>query len=313
MLETDFFSSILLPGTLGFIMFGVGLSLTRKDFRNIFVQPRGVITGLCGQMLLLPFVAFLIAESWPGLRPEFKVGMVLIAACPGGATSNLITHLLKGNVALSVSMTTANSFLTLFTIPTIMNVALAYFSADEANQVDVEMPVLDTIQQILFITLLPTLAGIAIRAQNAKLALRLERPLKVVMPVMLAGAVAAALLLESKDGESPPVDAYFAALPATLTLNFCGLATGYLLAWAMRLGTASSLTISVEVGLQNSALAITIATSPLILDDAFIAAPAAAYSAFSFFTATLFGLMVKRISRMRKMSLSLNKKEGKQE
>lgn len=300
MIETDFFSRILLPTVLGFIMLGMGLSLTRKDFRNIFVQPKGVITGLVGQMVFLPVFAFFIAEWWPGLRPEFKAGIVLIAACPGGATSNLIAHLLRGNVALSVSMTTVNSFLTLFTIPTIMNIALVYFSP-APEKVEIELPILDTVYKVLFITVLPTLVGILIRARNTRFALLLERPLKVVMPILLALAVSAAVFLEAREGKAVPIQDYIDVLPATLTLNGLGLAIGYGLAFVMSLGTASSLTISVEVGLQNSALAITIASSPLILDNPTIAAPAAAYSLFSFFTALIFGLAVKRISRMQKI------------
>ena len=106
------FSDYFLPVTLAVITLGMGLSLTDRDFRNIFAQPKAVITGICCQMILLPLIAYLIARSMD-IDPLFKVGLMIIAACPGGATSNLITYLLRGNVALSISMTAINSLITL--------------------------------------------------------------------------------------------------------------------------------------------------------------------------------------------------------
>ena len=120
------FSEYFLPLTLAIITLGMGLSLTDRDFRNIFIQPKAVIIGLCCQMILLPVIAYLIARSIP-IAPLFKVGLMIIAACPGGATSNLITYLLRGNVALSISMTALNSLITLITIPLVVHFSLDAF------------------------------------------------------------------------------------------------------------------------------------------------------------------------------------------
>ncbi|MEZ5070565.1 MAG: bile acid:sodium symporter [Bacteroidales bacterium] len=117
------FSEIFLPVTLAVITLGMGLSLTTRDFRRIFAQPKAVIIGLCCQMILLPGIAFLIARS-VHIDPLYSVGLMIIAACPGGATSNLITYILRGNVALSISMTAINSLITLITIPVIVTLSL---------------------------------------------------------------------------------------------------------------------------------------------------------------------------------------------
>ena len=136
------FSGYFLPVTLAIITLGMGLSLTDKDFRNIFLHPKAVIIGLCCQMMLLPLIAWLIARSID-IDPLFKVGLMIIAACPGGATSNLITYLLRGNVALSISMTAMNSIITLLTIPLVVHFSLeAFVHEDAAIRLNVERPLL---------------------------------------------------------------------------------------------------------------------------------------------------------------------------
>lgn len=290
MLETKFFSTFFLPGTLALIMLGMGLSLTAQDFRNIFTQPKAVITGLICQMLLLPAFAFGVAELC-GLRPELQVGLVLIAACPGGATSNLISYLLKGNVALSVSMTTINSFLVIFTIPTIVSIALATFMG-ESN--DLVMPFWETVLNILLITVFPCVLGILIRARNKNFAERLEPKLKVIMPTMLAIAMLAAIFLEKPTGDPISGSDYIKVLPWALLLNLGSMFGGWGIAKALRMDNPKQLTIGLEVGLQNSGLAITVATSASLLNNSELAIPASTYALFSFFTAIAFGLLVNR-------------------
>lgn len=290
MLETNFFSTYLLPGVLAIIMLGMGLSLTGKDFRNIFLQPKAVITGLISQMVLLPAVAIGIAMV-SGLPAEMQVGIVLIAACPGGAVSNLISYLLKGNVALSVSMTSINSFLVIFTIPTIVNIALGTFMGTET---DLVMPFWDTVLQVLLITVIPCVIGIFIRYQSERLAKQLERPLKVAMPIMLALAMLAAIFLEKKEGVTITTGQYLEVLPWALLLNLVGMFGGLGIAKVLRLDQPKSLTIGLEVGLQNSGLAIAVATSASLLGNPELAIPASTYALFSFFTAVAFGLIVNR-------------------
>lgn len=181
-METQIFSNYLLPITLALIMLGMGLSLTTRDFRNIFMHPKAVILGLVSQMIVLPLFAMLIAQ-FSGLSDELKVGLVLIAACPGGAVSNLITHLLKGNVALSVSMTTVNSFITIFTIPAIVGIALHYFIGDSK---EITLDFWATFIRVLLITVLPCVVGVIIHQQHKLFAESLEKPLKLIMPISLA-------------------------------------------------------------------------------------------------------------------------------
>src|SRR5210317_1565548 len=153
------FSDYFLPVTLAIITLGMGLSLTDKDFRNIFVQPKAVITGLLCQMILLPLIAFLIARAID-IDPIFKVGLMIIAACPGGATSNLITYLLRGNVALSISMTALNSMITLITIPLIVHFSLETFIQEDSP---IELKVGETILKVFLITVVPAFLGTRIR------------------------------------------------------------------------------------------------------------------------------------------------------
>ncbi len=290
MIATAFFSTYFLPGVLSLIMFGMGTSLTGEDFRNIFLQPKAVIVGLLCQMILLP--AMVVGLAWvSGLPPEFQVGLVLIAACPGGAVSNLLSYLLKGNLALSVSMTSINSFLVIFTIPLIVNIALSVFIGKTTTLV---MPFWETVLNILIITVIPVVLGVLVRYRFPKTAARLQSPLKVAMPIMLAVAMVAAIFLEKKEGIAITTDEYLAVLPWALAMNIFAMFGGLGIARALRMDGPKRLTIGLEVGLQNSGLAIAVATSANLLGDPRLAVPASVYALFSFFTAVLFGLIVNR-------------------
>lgn len=290
MFETTFFSTYFLPGVLALIMFGMGTSLTGNDFRNIFLQPKAVIIGLICQMLLLPAVAIGLAAI-SGLPAEFQVGLVLISACPGGAVSNLLSYLLKGNLALSVSMTSINSFLVIFTIPLIVNIALSSFSGQST---DLVMPFWKTVINILLITVIPCILGVLVRYRFPAFAAKLQSPLKVAMPVLLAVAMVAAIFLEKKAGVPITSQEYISVLPWALALNFVGMFGGLGIARLLGLNGPKRLTIGLEVGLQNSGLAIAVATSANLLGDPRLAVPASVYALFSFFTAVLFGLIVNR-------------------
>jgi bile acid:Na+ symporter, BASS family len=175
-------SDFLVNAALGLIMFGIGLSLTLPDFKNIFVHPKSLIIALGIQLLLLPSAAFLIAFLSP-MNPEMKTGLVLVALCASGASSNLVTHMFRGNVALAISMTSINSFVTLFTIPLLANLALIVFLGHGS---EIILPVGRTIFQIFLVTLIPASAGLFVRHIATRTALSLEKPLKFIMPAMLA-------------------------------------------------------------------------------------------------------------------------------
>jgi BASS family bile acid:Na+ symporter len=287
------FSDYFLPVTLAVITLGMGLSLTDRDFRNIFVQPKAVITGICCQMILLPLVAFLIARAIH-LDPLFKVGLMLIASCPGGATSNLVTYILKGNVALSISMTALNSLITLVTIPIIVTLSLNYFIHQEAV---IQLPVAETVIKVFLITLVPAYLGTRIRKRKPGFADRLEQPLRIILPVLL-GLIYAGVIFIDRGTETATVSDFKGVFPYTFMLNMAAMLAGLLVAVALRLVKVNQYTITIEVGLQNSALAIFVAAN--LLNSHKMALVPVVYGSFSFFSTLLFGWVVKKVPPIRR-------------
>lgn len=284
-LFTDYF----LPVTLAIITLGMGLSLTDRDFRKIFSQPKAVITGLICQVILLPLIAYLIASSI-NINPLFKVGLMIIAACPGGATSNLITYLLRGNVALSISMTAINSLITLISIPIVVTISLEAFIHADA---DIHLRVGETVIKVFLMTLLPAFAGTRIRKRLPEFAEKLERPLRTILPLLLLVVYLGVLFIDQGTASATRSD-FFEIFPYTILLNAAAMGTGLLVARLLRLGVKNQYTISIEVGLQNSALAIFVAATLLKSNE--MALVAVVYGSFTFFSTLLFGWMVKKIS-----------------
>lgn len=284
------FSDIFLPITLGIITLGMGLSLTEKDFRNIFLHPRAVTTGLISQMLLLPLIAFFIARI-SNIDPLFKVGLMIIAACPGGATSNLVTYILRGNVALSISMTAINSLITLITIPLVVTLSLDFFIHQDAN---IKLNVGDTMLNVFLITLLPAYIGTRIRKWKPLLADGVERYLKVVLPLLLALIYIGVVFID-REGESATMNDFFTIFPYALALHIAAMGTGLLVSRLSGIKARDRMTIAIEVGLQNSALAIFV--SATLLKSHSMALVPVVYGAFTFFTTLLFGWIVKKLSR----------------
>lgn len=289
------FSEYFLPVTLAIITLGMGLSLTDKDFRNIFLHPKAVIIGLCCQMILLPVIAWLIVRSID-IDPVFKVGLMIIAACPGGATSNLITYLLRGNVALSISMTALNSMITLITIPLVVHLSLeAFIHEDTAIRLNVG----DTIIKVFLITIVPAFVGTRIRKNYPRFSVNLERPLRVVLPLLLLVVYAGVILIDQGTGAATRQD-FLTIFPHTLFLNILAMVSGFLVARIFRLRVNNQFTISIEVGLQNSALAIFVAATLLKSND--MALVPVVYGSFTFFSTLLFGWSVKKLGWVPKIS-----------
>lgn len=286
-MNTTAFSDIFLPVTLAVITFGLGLSITLKDLRNIVIQPRNITAGVLCQLLLLPIIAFAIA--WvTGLRSELAVGLILISICPGGATSNLVTYMVRGNVALSICMTTVVSLITVFTIPLITSFSLDLFMHQETT---VRLDFLYSVYQIFRITVLPASAGILVRHYRERFAERLEEPLRVILPILLLLVYSGVLFLE-KGGGKIGVDDFFGLLPYTLSLNILSMLAGLFVPRLLGLEKINQVTISIEVGLQNSTLAIFVAG--ILLGNYTIATVAVVYGSFSFFTTWAFGYLAKR-------------------
>jgi BASS family bile acid:Na+ symporter len=282
------FSETFLPVTLAIITLGMGLSLTERDFRNIFIQPKAVITGVCCQMILLPLTAYIIARSFH-MDPLFRVGLMIIAACPGGATSNLVTYLLRGNVALSISMTALNSLITLITIPLIVTLSLEFFLHENT---EIHLRVGHTILNVFLITVVPALVGTRIRKWRPRFADKMERPLRIILPTLIFLIFAGVIFLKGEDQSATRSD-FIRIFPSALLLNMASMTAGFLIARSFRLKVINQFTITIEVGLQNSALAIFVAET--ILKNHVMALVPVVYGSFSFFSTLFFGWVVKKI------------------
>lgn len=290
---TDFFSMYLLPGTLALIMWGMGLSLKKEDFTRIIRKPKTILTGLFSQMIALPFIAFFLMK-FSNLDPFEKVGFVLIAACPGGTSSNLVTHILKGRLALAVSLSSVNSMLILISLPIIVNLGLKFFVGESA---DIGLPVWDTISHVFFVIAIPVLIGMTVRYFKREWAVALEKPLRYLMTFLLLTVFVVVIFFDSNE-ESATVSDYINLLPWAVALNVLSMLAGWFIALLMRLGPKNSYTISIEVGLQNSALAIYVAS--VLLGNHKMAVVAVIYSSFTFFTTTALAYFLRRVTNREK-------------
>ncbi len=282
-MESNFLTTVFLPLALFIIMMGMGLGLKIVDFKRILIEPKGVILGLVAQLIMLPLVGFLLASLFP-LTPELAVGVIILAACPGGATSNVISYLVQGNVALSISLTAISSLITIVSIPLVINLGMQTFlGADTALQ----LPLLETIIQIAVIILLPISLGMFINHSQPRLAAKLEKTVKWVSLSFL-GLIIFGLLLKERANFLPSL---MQVGGVTLCLNLITMFLGYAIATMAKLDESSSKTITVEVGIQNGTLAITIAST--LLNTPTMAIPAAIYSLLMFVTAAGFALLVR--------------------
>ncbi len=248
-------SGIILAISLIVIMFGMGLSLTLNDFKRILRYPKAILVGLTSQMFILPLLGYLIAVSF-GLSPVIAVGLMLLAACPGGATSNLLAFLAKGDLALSVSLTAFASMLSVFTIPIIIQFALTEFLGDSQQ---VRIDIISTIKQLVVITIIPVVSGMLVRAKFPKFAVRMDKPVKIASAVIFV-LVVVGLTISIRD-------VFFdylkeAGLPS-IVLNISTMLAGFLLALLFKLPKRQAISVSIESGIQNGTLAITIATITL--------------------------------------------------
>ncbi|MDF1572057.1 MAG: bile acid:sodium symporter family protein [Bacteroidales bacterium] len=286
----NIFSGYFLPVTLAIITLGMGLSITHRDFKNVFFRPRAVIIGICCQILLLPLIAFGVAML-TNIDPYFKVGLVIIAACPGGATSNLVTYLLNGNVALSISMTALNSLITLVSIPVNVSLALMVFLHTD---VEIQLNVWDTILKVFLLTVVPAYIGVTIRQRKSAFAKGLNHPLKVILPLILLVVYLGVLFIDEGSTIATRKD-FFSLMPYALLLNALSMFLGWQVAYLTKLKRVDRYTIAIEVGLQNSALAIFVAST--LLGNREMALVAVVYGSFTFFSTAFFGWGIKRISK----------------
>ncbi|NYZ62650.1 bile acid:sodium symporter family protein [Luteimonas deserti] len=282
-MQASLLTTLLLPLALGVIMFGLGLGLGIADFRRIARYPRAVVTGLVLQIGVLPWAALGLALLFR-LPPELAVGLMLLAASPGGATANIYSHLARGDVALNITLTAVNSLLCLVTLPLILNLALEFFLG--AGQY--VPPPVRKIVEVAVIIVLPVSLGMATRAWAPAFAARMEKPIR-----LLSVAVLVLLIVAAVAQAWSTLLGFLAAVGlACLLFNLLSMGVGYTAPRALRLPRRQAIAIAMEIGIHNGTLAIYIALN--VLQNPLMSVPAAVYSLLMFFTAALFALWLNR-------------------
>jgi len=284
-MEQSVITAVLLPIALGVIMLGLGLSLTIADFKRVIVYPRAVAIGLGCQMLILPAACLGIAHAF-NLGPELAVGLMLLAASPGGATANLFSHLAKGDVALNITLTAVNSVLSLITLPLIINYSLEHFLG-EGKSIPLQA---GKVLSVFAVVLVPVAIGMLIRSRKPLVADRMDKPVRIISAVFLVLIVASAIIKERAKIGSHFQDVGLAALAFNLT----SMAIGYMIPRLLRVERRQAIAIGMEIGIHNGTLAIAIASSPVLLNNPTMAIPPAIYSLIMFVTAAMFGWFVSR-------------------
>ena len=287
-------ADVLVSVILFLVMLGVGSSLTWREVKDVFRYPRELFLGLGLQLLVLPLLAFLLVE-WSGLSPTLKVGIIVLAACPGGTTSNFISYLVRAKTALSISLTSVNSIIILFSIPLVVNLGLLRYMSTTGH---LSLPFLQTIMNIFLVVLLPAGLGMLLRRFHPRGAERLERPVKVVSLVLLVVMLGVKFFAgHSMGGTDLSVATALEVLPFVFGLHVLGLAVGFFGGRQAGFSDDASVTLGIEVGLQNTTLALLVASA--LLDSPAITRPALVYALFSFVTTVLFGWGVKRLLARR--------------
>lgn len=283
-MEGSILTKVVLPLSLFFVMLGMGLGLTIQDFKNTAKAPKAVGIGLGMQLLLLPLVAFFVTTVF-GLKAGLAVGLIIIALCPGGVTSNMFSLLARGNVALSISLTAIVSLITPFTIPIILSYAMVQFLGEATT---VALPIPKTIITLLAITVLPVGIGMLVNKKAPEFAKKCDKPVKILSIVILAVIIAG---ISKQNWDKLPE--FFAQVGwACLLLCALTMLMGF---WGSKLLGAErkdSITIGIEVGIQNGTTGIFIAST--LLKDPVMSIPAAVYSLIMFVVGGVYAWIFSR-------------------
>lgn len=276
-------TTVGLPVALGIIMLGLGLSLTLDDFRRVAQHPKAVLVALGCQLLVLPLLCFGLVEALD-LDPVLAVGMLLLAASPGGTSANLYSHLFRGDVALNVSLTAINSILAIGTLPLITNLALAHYGLGDEVSLQFRKVV-----EVFVIVLAPVAIGMVVRAARPAFAARMDRPVRTASAVILL-----VLVLGILAGQRDDAGDYLAQAGLAATL-FCvlSLVIGFVVPRLVGLSEGEAIASSFEIGVHNATLAIYVAVE--VLDDTDLSVPAAVYGLVMFVIAALWGLLLTRV------------------
>lgn len=276
-------TQVFLPLALVIIMFSMGLGLTQEDFKQIILKPRAFALGIFCQFISLPLIAYFVASIFE-LTGELAVGLMIIAVCPGGVTSNVYAKLSKGDVALSIALTAVTSLISVVTIPFVVNWSLTKYMGANST---VELPIFQSIMAMFIVTTLPVIAGMVVKYKKNDFASFLEKKLSKVSVILFVLIVAAAILKE-KENFIPYMKL---SGSGTLLLNLMTMAVAFSLAWITRIPSSQIKTIVLECGIQNGTLAIMIAAT--FLQNQTMTIPGAIYSLQMFVTGGLVILVSK--------------------
>ncbi len=277
-------TDIFLPLALAFIMFSLGLGLTGVDFTRVAKQPKDFLVGLICQIILLPLIAFVLVKSWP-ISPELAIGVMIIAAAPGGVTSNILTSFARGDVALSISLTATISLLSVVTVPFIVVTSLALLGSENLSK---NISLVSMAITMFLIVVVPTLFGMMFRKFLSNAATKFESISKKISAGLFVIVLIGAILSE-KDN----IIYYFSdAGLITLVLNILMMTVAFYIAQLLGTGVEQKRCISIECGLQNGTLAIFVGTS-LFGGGAYVI-PAATYSLIMFGTSLIFVFLIRK-------------------
>jgi BASS family bile acid:Na+ symporter len=275
-------ATVGLPVALAAIMFGLGLGLGGEDFRRVGQRPRVIAVALACQLVLLPAVCFGLVVL-ADLPPVLGIGMMLLAAAPGGTTANLMSHLFHGDVALNISLTAVNSIISIVTLPIVTGLVIAYYDRGD----DVSVPFGEVVK-VFVIILVPVAIGMVVRARNAAFAARMDRPVRALSAILLVLLVVA-IIVDERDN----IEGYFADI-GLVAAAFCmiSLVVGYVVPRTFGVVEKQAIASSFEIGLHNGTLAIYIAVE--VLGSVTFSVPAAVYSLVMVPLAALWGMYVTR-------------------
>jgi len=281
-----------LPIALFIIMIGIGMTLTIRDFRQVAVYPKGMIVGTVAQILVMPLIAFMLATLL-AVPPAIAVGLVIIAACPGGTTSNLFVLLSRGNIALSIVLTVSASLITILTLPLFTNIALQHYMGTEE---DIVLPVWKTVGMLIGIVLFPVAIGMVVRTRKPEIARKAEGIVSI-----FGGIVLAVLIVALVYGVRDQIwELLKQAGPATILLNLAGIGLGLAAGRVAGLTQRESLAVAVELGVKNGTIALMVTLT--LLESSAMSIPAAVYGVLMFpigFVLAMYGRSIIPISTVQ--------------
>ena len=284
--------TILLPLALAIIMIGLGLELTPKDFTRVTKQPKAVLIALFCQLVILVSIAFIICKVL-ALPPLLAVGLMLLAASPGGSTANLFSYLFKGDIALNITLTAINSVIAAFTLPLIVNFAIQHFIND-GQEISLQF---SKILQVFAIIIIPVGIGMLIRHYAPHFTEKLNKPLRIFAVSFLILIIIGAITKERHQ-----ILEYLAQVGlATVLFCLCSLLIGYFVPRLLGINSAQARACAFEIGIHNSTLAMTIALT--VMASSTVAMPAAVYSIFMYVFAAVFGMLLNKFAPQPKVEI----------